>query len=435
MSRRLGVFSLVLTVLLFLQSPILAQGPVGPQHSDLTWRASYWNNTTLSGTPVLVREEADLNYDWGVNAPAQGVNADNFSARWTRYINVTPGSYQFTATSDDGIRVWVNGTLIIDKWTAHAVETYTADVNLGTGHHLIKVEYFEQTGLAVARVQWNLKGQTPPVGEWKAEYFNNIALSGTPVLTRNEAAVNHSWGTGSPQPGVVNPDNFSARWTRNLDLPAGHYTFRLTVDDGARLWVNRHLLFDTWREQSATAYSGQIYLPGGPVPVELQYYEQSGLAVAQLTWAPVTASPPPATGTVIVDDTDTGFVTGGAASGWRRVSEGYGDRLTWTFNNSSTQPNYNWGRWYPKLQAGTYEVFVFVPERYTTTSQARYWVSHANGFTLRTVNQSTNGDRWISLGTYSFSGTDKDYVSLSDVTYEPYRTRLIAFDAVKWEVR
>jgi hypothetical protein len=77
-------------------------------------------------------------------------------------------------------------------------------------------------------------------------------------------------------------------------------------------------------------------------------------------------------------------------------------------------------------------VLVFIPERYTTTASARYWVSHANGYTPRTVDQSANGDRWVSLGTYWFDGTSDEYVSLSDVTGETRVTRLIAFDAVKW---
>jgi hypothetical protein len=78
---------------------------------------------------------------------------------------------------------------------------------------------------------------------------------------------------------------------------------------------------------------------------------------------------------------------------------------------------------------------VYVPERFTTTSKARYWVGHADGYTLRVVNQSTHGSRWVSLGTYWFDGTKEDFVSLSDVTYEPYLSRLVGFDAVKWVPR
>ena len=48
------------------------------------------------------------------------------------------------------------------------------------------------------------------------------------------------------------------------------------------------------------------------------------------------------------------------------------------------------------------------------------------------MNQSAYSDQWVSLGTYKFRGNSLDYVSLADVTYEPYLSRLIAFDAVKW---
>ena len=140
-------------------------------------------------------------------------------------------------------------------------------------------------------------------------------------------------------------------------------------------------------------------------------------------------------GTVIVDDRDAGFVKGGAASSWRTASEGYNGRLFWTKNNDAVRPNYNWVRWYPSLAAARYEVFVYIPDKYTTTANARYWVSHAGGLTLKVVDQSANGDRWVSLGTFLFRGTGDDYVSLADVTYEPYLSRLIAFDAVKWVPR
>lgn len=435
MLRKLGMLLMLVLGLLVLAVPTLAQGPVLPQHSDPTWQASYWNNTSLSGSPVLQRSENNINYEWWSNAPAPGVNADYFSARWTRYIDVTPGVYRFTVTSDDGIRVWVDNKLVIDQWNVHPSTTYTGDVLMGEGHHLIKVEYFEEGGLAVAKVQWGLKDDAPSVGDWEAEYYNNLTLSGSPVLSRNEASINYYWGSGSPQAGVVNRDNFSARWTRSSDMEAGNYTFSLTVDDGARLWVNGHLLVDAWFDQAATTYKDQIYLPGGPVTIEVQYYERGGDAVAKLSWTTDGGPTPPPSGAIIVDDTDAGFVKGGAARSWRTAAEGYNGRLTWTYNNASVSYNYNWGRWYPDLQPGWYEVSVYIPDRYTTTSHARYWVSHADGYTLRVVSQSANGDRWVSLGSYRFSGSDSEYVSLSDVTYEPYGSRLLAFDAVKWEKR
>jgi len=428
MLRRISI-PLNLILALVLTGAALAQGPTPPQGSYPTWQAFYYNNKTLSGSPVLVRNEPDINYDWGSSSPDPSVNADNFSARWTGYLNVTPGTYRFTATSDDGIRVWVDNALIINQWDEHPPQTFTADWGLATGHHLVVVEFYENDGGAVVRLAWNLI-RTPIPYDWRGEYFNNMMHSGAPALVRNDAQIDFNWGSSSPATGIVNADQFSAHWTRQLDLPASSYRFTLTVDDGARLWVNNHLLIDTWRTQSPRTYTADIYLPGGEIPIELEYYENDGGAVVQLAWTLVMLP-----GTVIVDDTDPAFSKGGSATGWYAANEGYGGRLLWTRNNDEMRPDYSWARWHPNLKPGQYEVFVYIPERYTTTSQAIYRISHADGLAQRSVDQSNNSGRWVSLGTFAFLGTSDDYVALDDVTSEPYRARLIAFDAMKWEPR
>ena len=567
----IGLLALLMGVVaILIPTPIQAQD-VSPRHTDPVWRAQYWNNTTLSGPPVLTRDDTTIDFAWGTGSPAGGINADNFSARWQRYIDVAPGTYRFTAAADDGIRVWIDGDLIIDGWRDQATTTYTGTKYLGPGHHLVVVEYYERVGAATVRVSWQMADGDPGTGPWRAEYYNNASLSGTPVLVRQEQEINYNWGLDAPWPSV-DADGFSVRWSRNVDLPAGNYRFRILVDDGARLFVNGHTLIDAWKEQPATVYTGDIYLPGGSVTVQMEYFDRIGAAQAQLSWSRIdggepditdwkgeywnnmylsgtpaivrnvpvidfqwgydspapdvlgtdhfsarwsrtldlsegwyrfvmtvddggrlyvggrrvidawreqsattyevtvyhgggpldvrmeyyeneqyatarlfwdrtggapapTPTPPPGAGTVVVDDTDPGFVRGGRASGWNTAAEGYNGRLTWTQNNAQVQSGYNWGRWYPNLSPGRYEVFVYIPDRYTTTSGARYWISHAGGYTLRVVNQSANGDRWISLGTYNFRGTNLDYVSLADVTYEPYLSRLIAWDAVRWERR
>jgi hypothetical protein len=251
-------------------------------------------------------------------------------------------------------------------------------------------------------------------------------------LVRDDPQINFRWGAGSPAPGIIPKDRFSVRWTRSLNLTAGTYRFTMTVDDGARLWVNDHLLIDTWKDQAPHTYTGDIYVPGGAVPVKMEYYENTGGATARLSWAR-RGTPP--SNTVIVDNGDAGFTRGGSPSGWRIAYEGYQGDLLWTQNNDRVRSNYNWARWYPKLKARRYEVFVYIPERYSTTARARYWISHAGGYTLRIVDQSARGSQWVSLGTYRFRGNSRDYVSLADVTYEPYLSRLIAFDAVKWVPR
>jgi len=421
-------FVAVLMIVLAGAGSALAQGPIGPQHSDPFWQAAYWNNMTLSGSPALQRNDTNLDFDWGGGSPDPTIQANGFSARWARYLDLQAGTWRFAATSDDGMRVYVNGELVINDWSDHSARTVTADKYLGGGHHLVVVEYYENAVDAVARVTW---APVAAIVNWRGEYYTNKNLSGTPALVRDDAQINFDWGNGSPAPGVIGTDLFSVRWTRNLSLDAASYRFTLTVDDGARLWVNNHLLIDTWKDQAPHTYTGDIYLPGGSVPVTLEYYENTGGAVARLSWAKTGGSP----GTVIVDDRDTGFVKGGSASGWHTVAEGYNGRLFWTKHNDVVRPHYTWEGWYPSLAASRYEVFVYIPYNYTTTASARYWVSHAGGLTLKIVNQSANGDRWVSLGIYQFRGTGDDYISLADVTFEPYLSRLIAFDAVKWVPR
>jgi hypothetical protein len=73
-------------------------------------------NYSLSGGLTFTACEPSINYDWGSGGPGNGVDTDNFSVLWTGRFAFSTGSYNFTATADDGIRVWVDENLIIDAW-------------------------------------------------------------------------------------------------------------------------------------------------------------------------------------------------------------------------------------------------------------------------------------------------------------------------------
>jgi glucose/arabinose dehydrogenase len=133
-------------------------------------KASYFNNVGLTGTPSVVRPESSINYDWGVGSPVAGINADNFSARWEGTIipSVT-GTYTFTLTGDDGIRLWVNNQLIIDKWFDQGPTTYNANISLTQGQNVpVKVEYYERGGGALVKLFWTVPNQASKVTAFSA---------------------------------------------------------------------------------------------------------------------------------------------------------------------------------------------------------------------------------------------------------------------------
>ena len=125
--------------------------PPPPPPPPEPFAAEYFDNTTLAGDPVLRRSDDAIDFDWGDGAPAPGVPGEQFSARWTRTKTYAAGTYRFSVTGDDGIRVLIDGTPVIDGWFYQAPTTYSADVALPEGEHTVVVEYFEWTGGAVAR--------------------------------------------------------------------------------------------------------------------------------------------------------------------------------------------------------------------------------------------------------------------------------------------
>ena len=116
--------------------------------------AEYYNNVSLSGTAAFSRCEAAITNDWGLGGPGNGLGTDNFSVRWTGSFTFASGSYVFTARADDGVRVVVDGTSVIDAWRDQPATSYQATVSLAAGTHSVKVEYYERGGSAVAQVSW-----------------------------------------------------------------------------------------------------------------------------------------------------------------------------------------------------------------------------------------------------------------------------------------
>ncbi len=244
------------------------------------WRGDYWTNSTLSGEPALVRNDAAVFFDWGSGSPASNLPADQFSARWTRQLNFDAGVYRFFVEVDDGARLYIDDQLVLDEWRAGSQRVASATVSLPAGRHSLRMEYFERTGNALARFWW--ERQLAFTG-WEGQYFTNPNLQGDPALVRDDATINFVWGTGSPA-SVIGGDNFSVRWKRTVAFDAGRYRFYARMDDGLRVRVDGQLILDEWRDGSDRTVATDVELPGGNHQIEVEYYEKSGGALVSFWW-------------------------------------------------------------------------------------------------------------------------------------------------------
>ncbi len=122
-------------------------------------------------------------------------------------------------------------------------------------------------------------------GGLRGDYYRGMDLRNL-VLKRLDPRVDFNWGGGEPD-AVVGEDNFSVRWTGEVEAAYTEtYTFYTNTDDGARLWIDGQELVDDWQDQSATENYGTIDLVAGQVyDIVMEYYDNTGDAVAELLWS------------------------------------------------------------------------------------------------------------------------------------------------------
>lgn len=135
----------------------LAAGLIGDYYGQNSTARAYFSGNSVQ------RIDGTVDFDWGSGTPGvTGVGADDFSVRWTGLVRVpTTGTYNFRTLSDDGVRLYVNGSLVIDNWSDHGTATDTSTgIPLTAGSYVpITLEYYERGGGAVIRLQW-----LPPAG-------------------------------------------------------------------------------------------------------------------------------------------------------------------------------------------------------------------------------------------------------------------------------
>mgnify|MGYP002713044856 CR=1 FL=1 len=246
------------------------------------WQGQYFNNPNVEGTPALVRDDPQINFNWGVGSPAPQIQPDLFSARWTREVQFQEHAYTFFARSDDGVHIWVDNQLIIDQWHTATGQTYKATIFLTEGAHNIRVEYYEDVGVADVQVSWELTNQVNDLG-WLGEYFATPALSGPPAHVRVDPRIDFNWGNGAPAPGVTS-DNFSIRWRGNFSFEEGLYEFTIDATDGVRVYINDQLVLDDMAQAERRTLKFTHTFNNDDYDLKVEYVSLLGDAVIKISW-------------------------------------------------------------------------------------------------------------------------------------------------------
>ncbi len=117
----------------------------------------------VTGNTIFARCDGSISFDWGSDGPNHGISDDNFKVQWSGDFHFpVSGWYDFTASADDGVRVWLDGwdwynDLIIDGWQGPG--TFSTTEYIGAGTHRINVMHHEIAGLASVDLTWNLVAQ------------------------------------------------------------------------------------------------------------------------------------------------------------------------------------------------------------------------------------------------------------------------------------
>ncbi|MFT3799290.1 PA14 domain-containing protein [Microbacterium sp.] len=221
-------------------------------------QAAFYPNVDLKGKPTLFAlgvggTGGNIDRNWGTGSPGGAIGVDNWSVRLTGLITFSAaGDYTLQTNSDDGVRVWLNDVINIDRWVPQSPTDAT-----GTTFHAdqgetrrIRIEYFERANGAELHLRWKAPGSgsfvTIPGSQLRPDYglvtqttvddATSVAGASAPSVTA-EFTYQHPW-LGQATASTVDPAGLAVKtavryeqpgasgWLRRLGrtLPAGTTT-------------------------------------------------------------------------------------------------------------------------------------------------------------------------------------------------------------------
>lgn len=120
--------------------------------------ASYFHDQNLS-VLAFTRIDPEINFGWGSGAPDPTMEANTFSVRWQGEIEIpVSGTYSFVTSTDDGVRLWIDSSPLIDEWQGQSNTSFSGNISLPAGKYPIVMEYYDDRAYASARLEWTAAG-------------------------------------------------------------------------------------------------------------------------------------------------------------------------------------------------------------------------------------------------------------------------------------
>ncbi len=136
---------------------VTATPKADPNIPSAGWLGKYYDNQNLSGEPVATRMDNYPDFDWGHDAPIEGMRSDFFSVHWVGQVEFKADNYEFCAVADDGVQLFLDGKLIVDEWhPSDASQVSCKEIDIDTpGLKVIDIYYFEHGAKAKVQVWWD----------------------------------------------------------------------------------------------------------------------------------------------------------------------------------------------------------------------------------------------------------------------------------------
>ena len=162
--------------------------------------AEYYDNKDLTGLKIT-RIDPSINFNWGLQTPDPSVAPDTFSVRWSGQVEARFSEvYKFYAFTDDGVRLWINGQLIINQWIDQKKENIGSIPLVAGQRYSVKMEFYENGAGALAQLSWSSPSQPKQIIPTSQLYTSAVP----PPPTDPPPASSFNWQTATPESQGIN---------------------------------------------------------------------------------------------------------------------------------------------------------------------------------------------------------------------------------------